>query len=79
MDNDITKKINSISIRTLKFIPEGETQEIAYQRLVLSFIYAGNKKEIIVRLEKDQLLVLETLPETDDFIPELTPTVRNQD
>lgn len=72
MENNITKKLTKITLETRTFIPEGG-QPVEYKRVVLHFIYGGNVKKIELGIKPDAALVLDTLPETEDFIPQNNP------
>lgn len=79
MEQDITKKLTKVTITTNTFTPEGglPTQ---YKRLVLHFVHAGNVKQMQIKISPDQLLVLETLPESEDadFLKQNPTTDPNQ-
>lgn len=67
MQNDITNKITKVSINEKTFTPEGGSP-VTYKRLVLSFVVNGNNHDMEIALTKDKFTILETIPETSDFI-----------
>lgn len=77
MEHNITKQINKISVQTFQLRDKETGKPFTYKRLVLSFVANGNQIDMQVKIDPNQLLVLETLPPAErDLLAgdEINPT-----